>query len=383
MPRLPTLLLLLLCAAQSAANTPSPERLQQLKQQISELSESLADSHQQRSEVNESLRQLDLRIGKLSKQQRQLQGQLKHTRQQQHQLQAKQQRLLDSKQQQVEALVKLLRQRYHSGRQLQLKLLLNQQQPERLARQLAYQSYFEKARSQQINALSHSLEQLAALSQQLLNNQQQLEQQQQSLAAKQQALKSTQTEREALLANINHNINNKQDRLIELKANKSHLQQLLEQMRAAISDIPANLGETPFSQLANELPWPLPGPVTLEVGYRDLRAGVTRWDGVVLEADTGDPVRAIYPGRVIYADWLPGYGLMIIVDQGHGYMTLYGYNRNITRAVGDWVAAGDIIAHVGNSGGRREPGLYFGVRHHGRPSNPDHWCNGRVALPNS
>jgi septal ring factor EnvC (AmiA/AmiB activator) len=379
MPLLLFLLLIFVLPGPALANQPSQERLDELKQQISKLQTSLTDTSRQRNKVNLSLRDLEVTIGQISSQLLTIQHSIDKTEKRQHAMQARQQQLINKKKEQVVALANLARNRYEEGQEARLKLLLNQQDPDQVARLLAYQRYFEQARSQRIKALNESLAELASLSQELLVNTRQLKQEQTSLAAKQQTFQQTRNQRKALLANLDRQIGDKQGRLKTLQADSLHLQQLLDGMQQVISDIPANLGGTPFSQLAHQLPWPLTGK--LEVSYHAPRSGQVRWDGVVMSANRGEPVRAIYPGRVIYADWLPGYGLMIIIDQGQGYMTLYGYNENITRGVGDWVAAGDVIAHAGDSGGRREAGLYFGIRHKGRPVNPEHWCNRRVTLP--
>lgn len=369
----------LLTGTALAASQPSPERLTQLNRQISQLQQSLVDTNRERRKANDALRQADLRISEISRQQDALRQQQQATQARQQALLEKQKLLLEQKQKQVQALVELVQQHYAGGREERLKLLLNQQDPERMARLLQYQHYFEQARSERIHDLNESLTSLDELSQQLLATQQQLEDDRQALARRQQDMEQAREERRKLLASLDAQLGDKQQRLKQLKADSRHLEKLLEGMQEAISDIPADLDNKPFSKLAKKLPWPVSGK--LNARYRDIRSGDMRWDGVVIAAKRGTPVRAIYPGRVIYADWLPGYGLMTIIDQGKGYMTLYGYNESLTRKVGDWVSAGDVIAHAGDSGGHKDAGLYFGIRHNGKPVNPEHWCNRHVTLP--
>jgi septal ring factor EnvC (AmiA/AmiB activator) len=105
--------------------------------------------------------------------------------------------------------------------------------------------------------------------------------------------------------------------------------------------------------------------------------GNQRWDGVVLGADEGSEVRAVHQGQVAYADWLRGFGLLLIIEHDEGYMTLYGHNQTLLKEPGEWVAAGDAVALSGSSGGRASPGLYFAIRHRGRPLNPEQWCRGK------
>lgn len=371
--------LLMLFSGQVLAAQPSPERLAQLNRQISQLNTSLADSNRERHKANDALRQIEVHISEISQQQDVLRRQQQATRKRHQALLDQQQQLLAKKQTQVQALADLVRQHYAGGREERLKLLLNQQDPERMARLLQYQRYFEQARSARIQELNASLATLETLSQQLLASQQQLQQDKAALDQQQQQMQQARDERRKLLASLDARIDNKQQRLQQLKADSRHLEKLLQGMQQAISDIPADLDNKPFAKLAKKLPWPVNG--SLDVNYRDTRSGSLRWDGVVIDAKRGTPVRAIYPGRIIYSDWLPGYGLMTIIDQGKGYMTLYGYNENLTRKVGEWVGAGDVIAHVGDSGGHKNAGLYFGIRHHGRPLNPAHWCNRHVTLP--
>lgn len=102
---------------------------------------------------------------------------------------------------------------------------------------------------------------------------------------------------------------------------------------------------------------------------------------MILEATPGTPVRAIHTGRVVYSDWLRGYGFMLIVDHGNGYLSLYGHNQTLLREVGDWVSAGDVLARSGDSGGAGDAGLYFEIRRQGKPVNPNGWVNRRVTLP--
>jgi septal ring factor EnvC (AmiA/AmiB activator) len=104
-----------------------------------------------------------------------------------------------------------------------------------------------------------------------------------------------------------------------------------------------------------------------------------KWSGVLLEAAAGTPVRAVYHGRVAYADWLPGLGLLMIVDHGGGYMTLYGHNEALLKESGDWVEPGEPIAQVGDTGGQARPGLYFEIRLKGEPVNPHPWIARRAA----
>jgi septal ring factor EnvC (AmiA/AmiB activator) len=137
--------------------------------------------------------------------------------------------------------------------------------------------------------------------------------------------------------------------------------------------------EEPFASRKGELAWPAKGRIGARFGSA---RGVGRlyWDGVLIEAPEGGEVRSVHYGRVAFADWLRGFGLLLIIDHGDGYMTLYGYNQSLFKETGEWVEAGEVIAQVGRSGGRSTSGVYFGIRHNGEPIDPKKWCkkiNGR------
>ena len=147
-------------------------------------------------------------------------------------------------------------------------------------------------------------------------------------------------------------------------------------MRALLKEFPAD-SEERFSELRGQLAWPVKGRLVKDFGQP--KAGSLTWNGVLLGARHGDPVRALYHGRVVFADWLAGMGLLIVIDHGQGYMSLYGHNDALLREAGDWVEPGERIALVGESGGQQESALYFEIRHSGVPENPRRWIKRRLA----
>ena len=154
-------------------------------------------------------------------------------------------------------------------------------------------------------------------------------------------------------------------------------------MRDAINDVPAeSVPPRSFKTLRGKLPWPVRGSLKRSFGSRRNEAEQAI-QGVILKAPMGKQVRAIAHGRVVFADWLRGFGLMVIVDHGGGYMSLYGHNQSLKREPGEWIAAGDSLATVGDSGGKSGPGLYFEIRRDGRPQNPTKWCSRRAKFASS
>ena len=162
----------------------------------------------------------------------------------------------------------------------------------------------------------------------------------------------------------------------KLVANEQLLQQLLKEIRKIMPTMLTEIDKREtFGKRRGRLRWPAIGKVKKLFG-KPRQAANVKWNGVLIPGKEGNNVRAISHGRVAYADWLRGYGMLIIIDHGDGYMTLYGYNQALYKETGDWVEEGEIVATVGRSGGQKKSGLYFEVRVKGQPSNPAKWCRG-------
>ena len=157
-------------------------------------------------------------------------------------------------------------------------------------------------------------------------------------------------------------------------ANEKQLERVLNVITESMPEILTEPGEhKAFASLKGKLYWPALGTVRALFG-KPRKVAKIKWNGVIIKARRGNNVRAISHGRVAYADWLRGYGLLIIIDHGDGYMSLYGHNEDIRKETGDWVEEGEIIGSVGNTGGQAKTGLYFEIRHNGKPTNPKIWC---------
>ena len=187
-------------------------------------------------------------------------------------------------------------------------------------------------------------------------------------------LDAAQESRRALLAELGEELAAQGREVERLARQEKDLTRLIAELASILSDYPI-ASEEPFSALEGRLTWPVAGALLHDFGQP--RAGGLKWNGVVLGAPRGHEVRAVYHGRVAFADWLAGMGLLVIVDHGEGFMTLYGYNETILKNAGDWVAPGDVIATVGESGGQSEAGLYFELRRGTQPVNPRRWVTRR------
>src|SRR5690606_7818057 len=184
-------------------------------------------------------------------------------------------------------------------------------------------------------------------------------------------LAAAQERREKLLASLKAKLAEEGAEVERLAAQERDLERLIAELTSILSDYPIT-SEVPFKELQGRLTWPVAG--TLVHDFGEPRAnGAVKWHGVVLAAPRGREVRAVYHGRVAFADWLDGLGLLVIVDHGGGYLTLYGYNETTLKSAGDWVAPGDVIATVGSSGGQPQPALYFEIRRDAKPVNPHEW----------
>ena len=228
-------------------------------------------------------------------------------------------------------------------------------------------------RGNNISAVSEHISALAKLRVAAADEEKRISSLAKAQSAELRELGARQTERQQLLASLNKQIESEGSAIKRLGEEERDLARLITELTSILSDYPIT-SEEPFSSLRGRLTWPVGGQLLHDFGQP--RAGSTvKWNGVVLAAARGREVRAVYHGRVVFADWLAGMGLLVIVDHGEGYMTLYGYNETILKSTGDWVAPGDAIATVGNSGGQSEAGLYFEIRKGTRPVSPRTWVS--------
>jgi septal ring factor EnvC (AmiA/AmiB activator) len=192
----------------------------------------------------------------------------------------------------------------------------------------------------------------------------------QSRVAELRKLEQARAERGQVLASLTAESRSRAAQLQRLQRQQGALEKLVRELGRTIEKFPSD-SKSPFAQLRGKLAWPASGRIVAR--YGETRAGGLRWDGMLLATERGAPVRAIYGGRIVYADWLAGLGLLVIVDHGGGYISLYGHNDELYRKVGERVNAGDSLAAAGDSGGRTQPELYFALRRGGRAIDPRPW----------
>jgi len=271
------------------------------------------------------------------------------------------------------ALAGQLRAAYLIGQQEPLKLLLNQRDPSRAGRMFVYYSYFGRARADAIHTIENNVSRLEQLDNDLASEDAKLAELEKEQRAELADVEQARQRRTVVLANLETESHTHERNLEKLRSQQSGLEKLLKQLREAMEKYPVD-SNAAFAHLRGKLAWPVSGHLVARFG--ETRAGGVKWDGVLVATERGAPVRAVYQGRVIYADWLPGLGLLTIVDHGDGYMSLYGHNERLYKAVGEKVSAGDPIASAGDSGGSNRPELYFEIRKAGKPVDPRPWFKG-------
>ena len=268
-----------------------------------------------------------------------------------------------------------LRAAYMGGSQERLRLLLNQNDPATLGRLMAYYRYLNDYRSGNIDVVTAAIRELAKLQSEIAAEEARLEAIAARRAAELKTLATAQDDRRELLASLRQKMASEDREIKRLAAQEADLSRLIDELTSILSDYPIR-SEEPFSRYKGRLTWPVAGTLLHDFGQPRVDGRVT-WNGVVLAAPRGREVRSVYHGRVVFADWLAGLGLLVIVDHGEGYMSLYGYNETLLKDAGDWVAPGDVIATVGDSGGQPQAGLYFELRQGTRPVNPRSWVTRR------
>lgn len=268
-----------------------------------------------------------------------------------------------------------LRAAYMGGSQERLRLLLNQNDPATLGRLMAYYRYLNDYRAGNIEVVAAAIRDLAKLQSEIAAEEARLEAIAARRAAELATLAAAQDDRRELLASLRQRMASEDREIKRLAAQEADLSRLIDELTSILSDYPIR-SEEPFSRYKGRLTWPVAGTLLHDFGQPRVDGRVT-WNGVVLAAPRGREVRSVYHGRVVFADWLAGLGLLVIVDHGEGYMSLYGYNETLLKDAGDWVAPGDVIATVGDSGGQPQAGLYFELRQGTRPVNPRSWVTRR------
>ena len=348
------------------------QKLDAVRAEIKALAEQQRETEGERGEAAKALRAKETEIDGVAKDVHALDEKLAAQQADLDRLDAERAKLETALKSQRAALAALLRSAYALGRNEELKLLLQQNDVAAIARVLAYNRYFQRARVGRIDQLSADLEDLARVQESIRAKTAELATTRDARAAEGGKLETERGEREKLVGELDARLKEQGARVAALGKDEKALTSLIEKLRDVFADIPKQLsGAEPFASQRGRLAWPVPGKIARAFGAAD-ESG-RKSSGLLIAAKSGTAVHAVSHGRVVFADWLRGYGLMIIVDHGDGYLSLYGCNETLLKDVGDWVNAGETLATSGASGGQKTPGLYFEVRAKGQPVDPKAW----------
>jgi septal ring factor EnvC (AmiA/AmiB activator) len=379
-PLLALILLLLLAAPaiwgqdEGLAKVKEQE-LEEVREQISALKASMDKSAASRDRVTAELQSAEMQISEQRIRLQELERERNYSTKrkeeldtgiEQHQLEL----AAESRQ-----LAEQVRAAYMSGGQERFRLLLSQRDPATLGRLLSYYRYFNEFRAGNIEIVNGHITELATLRSQVAAEEARLAGLARERYDELGKLNTAQESRRSLLATLQGRIASESREIEQLAAQEKDLSRLIDELTSILSDYPIR-SEDPFSAHKGRLTWPVAGTLLHDFGQPRVSDRM-KWNGVVLAAPRGREVRAIYHGRVVFSDWLAGLGLLVIVEHGEGYMTLYGYNETTMKNAGDWVAPGDVIATVGDSGGQARSALYFEIRRDTAPLNPREWVTRR------
>lgn len=401
--------------SRSGAARTSQRDLEKLQEEIRSTEQRVKLTREQREQKEAELRQAEIEVGALKSNVQSVRDEVNGREGRLRTLQAEKL----EREQDRDRLVNLIRgdlqMAQRQGGQDYYKLLLNQENPQTLSRLMKYYGYMQQARAGRVQSLNATLARLDAIAREEEEGVQKLRLLRGDLEQKQNRLTQAQTQRNAAIRTLSAQLESEHEKLQRLRRDERALQSVMDRLAREAESLeqkareqrererreaerrrqearpPATAdGRTPpperqIAPLPPEEPrdvtlvpykgrCPLPVPGGLRSRFGEAREGGLRWNGIVIGAGAGTPVRAIRPGRVAFADYLRGYGLLLIIDHGRGLMSLYGHNQSLQKKAGEMVTGNEVIATVGDSGGNETDGLYFEIRVRGRPSDPASWC---------
>ena len=380
------LLSLVLCCLTlvNAAYADKQEELENLRKRIAAVQSEMDKTSESKSEAADALRESERAISNSNRKLAELSALQRSADRKLSKLQSQQDKLIADMAGQRELLGKLLYQQYLGGKHEYLKLFLNNQDPNQVARDLRYYQYIARGRANWLADLRDSLSELDAISMSTRDQRAELASLREEQSVQKSTLVKERRARQSMLAKISHQLRQQRREISRLQRDESRLSQLVDKLTKMLAEpespslfrnekLPDNRFDgSPFDQLKGKLTLPVKGVIANRFGTRRPDSTV-RWKGLFLRTSSGQAVKAIAAGRVVFADWLRGFGNLLIIDHGKGYMSLYGNNETLYKQVGDVLRGGDTIAAVGNTGGNEEFGLYFELRYESKPLDPMRW----------
>lgn len=346
--------------------------LAKLQQEINKLKSWLKETESEHDKLNEALRQSDKKIGGIAKKIDDTRALLNQERSRLKKLQAEQSQLRILKAEQKQKLAKQLNGAQKLGNQGSIKVLLNQEDPQQISRMLKYYEYFNQARMASIQTLITNLKRLNNIEAEILTQQNQLIKTENSFLKINKQLNNEKKQHKNLLASLEARRKEKSNDLSQKQKDQKRLQQLINEVATLLDNSVRKQDARPIRSLKGKLPRPTKGRIVKAFGNNNSQAR-NKWQGWLMKGYEGSAITAIHHGRIVFSDWLRGFGLLLIIDHGDGYLSLYARNQSLLKSVGDWVYQGENIATLGASGGFKEPRLYFEIRYKGIPQDPAVW----------
>ena len=357
-----------------ADTASNQQKLVKLQEKIDAIQKDLEKDNKQKDQAVYKLKIVEKNISAQKRQIQTIDQQLEQQQQKLNSLSTQQRSLNKQLEVHREQLRKQMQSTYAMGNQEYIKLLLNQQNPADISRMVVYYQYFNKTRMERLKEINSGITELHNLKNQIHAKSTKLKELRRDATDKKQQLDKKYQQRSQLVASLTSQLKSKDQVLQNLLRDEQHIKHLLNQLEHELKDVQLDLKPPKeFTSQRGKLPWPIKGNMIARFGS-SRQAGNLRWKGVMIQTNAGDAIRAIAYGRIVFADWLRGFGMLIIVDHGKGYMSLYGHNEQLHKKLGDWVQGNEIIATAGNTGGQKTSSLYFEIRHNGVPQNPTKWC---------
>ena len=356
----------------SANEPPTRADLKKIQERIEAQIKHLEKHQSKKQRIQEELKQLENKQSNLNKNINAHRSTVQRLEKKIAALKAKQESLSKQKLQQQTELETLLYSAFRLSRESKIKLFLNQEDPKKITRSLIFANYIHDSHQYKLTQFRETLDKLASVQNDIQKQKKDKQYALTTLDTETKKLKLTLNERAKLLTSVNQIIVSSTEKIQSLKADQERLKKLIEKVEQSIANIQVPSDMRAFAQMKRKLPSPVSQMHNNQFGKK-IDDSDLRWQGVSFKAKEGEAVKAVHFGRVVFSGWFRGKGLLLILDHGDGYMTLYAHNQTLLNETGDWVKQGDTIASVGNSGGLNKPQLYFEIRHQGEPLNPKHW----------
>jgi len=348
--------------------------LNKVRRDIGKMQSEIRETQMLHDTVQKEVLTLEIELASLQKALKKVKSKIRRQNYKLNKLYQKRKDLKKDLKTQHKLLASQIKSAYMMGHQEYIKIILNLEDTSSIGRTMTYYNYFNQARLNRIQKSRTTLASLAEVEKKIKAQTAVLKKAKQQQTTQRKELKSVTQSRAIVVAQLHKQLRNKEQDLSVLLEDERRLQKLIndldEVMPAVLTD-PGN--RTPFAKLKGKLNWPTRGKLK-DIYGKKRRTGRVKWNGVMIMAQSGQDVKAVSHGRVAFAEFLRGYGLLLILDHGDGYMSLYGHNQTIYKEIGEWVDTGETIASIGSSGGQKHSGLYFEIRYNGKPSNPVRWC---------